>query len=193
MRVKSVLAATACLRRRSRDSRRLEWLASLIAAGLLFQSCAHANAPQVAGTWVGPMLLQTKSQGPVLVQVQIVLRQLGPKLQGSWSTTPSEVYRASGDVTGRIFDVAGRHQVSVGFTFLGKLPGVGAIDDTRCEGTARASGQLTFATTLTTDGRPRESRQPPRWALRLKAFDGVDFGSCGAVGYATWTVIPRRT
>ena len=152
-------------------------------------SCRRAQAPQIAGTWSGTMMLEAPPRAPVVVDVAVVLQQRSGSLDGRWRTKGNVAYRAAGNVTGKIYEVPGRHQVDVRFTFDASPGLVRPLDGIRCEGLGVAEGQLTFAHTI---GSRISSTQDPRWVLRLKAFNGIDFRGCGTVAYATWTLARPR-
>ncbi len=94
-----------------------------------------------------------------------------------------------GEVTGRITREGSRRQVDMDFSFAGSHPD-GAQP---CRGTAKASGQLAYNTTVNSAANAdRTPREEPGWALRLKAFDGFSFEACSPVRYATWTLTRKR-
>jgi hypothetical protein len=123
------------------------------------------------------------------VDVDVVFQQRQGRLNGQWRTNGTVEYRASGIVVGEIHEVPGRHQMDVRFTFDASPGQVRPLDESHCEGTGVAEGQLTYADTI---GEHVPSAQGPRWVIRLKAFKGIDFRGCSRIPYATWTLARQR-
>jgi hypothetical protein len=146
-------------------------------------ACGGADAPSVAGTWSGSMILDSGKGESTSGDVEVTFTQDGNRIEGRWRTL--EGAEATGLVSGTITREESRHAVNVRFTYAGRHPGrsdAGA----NCVGSARADGQLTFNTTMDTAGQP--SRERPGWYIRLKAFEGFTFEACPPIGYATWTL-----
>ena len=122
------------------------------------------------------------------VQVEVTFTQDGDRIGGRWHTTEA-TRGAAGRVTGSIQHDGGRTTVDVVFSFAGSHPFAPAAD-AQCQGSARAEGQLTYNTTVSTDGGP--SPEQPGWGVRLKAFEGFSFDNCPAIRYATWTLARQR-
>ena len=162
---------------------------TMFLATLWLVGCSKTPAPNVTGNWSGPMMLELATGNHTFVTVGVTLQQSGEQLSGRWRTTDTTAFAADGEVTGRIARTPSHHQVDLRFSIVGRhLRGEGP-----CKGAAQASGQLTFNTTVNSEANPSGTpREAPVWALRLKAFDGFQFGSCPPVRYATWTLTRKR-
>jgi hypothetical protein len=167
--------------------RALAALAYCIVVTAAFPSCRHTEAPEIGGTWSGLMMLEVSPRTPVFVDVEVVFHQHRGRLDGRWHTKGTTALAAAGDVVGKIYDVPGRHQVDLQFTFDANPADAKAV---RCEGVGGAAGQLTRAATI---GDRLPSAEDARWIIRLKAFEGIDFRGCGAIPYATWTLARNKT
>jgi hypothetical protein len=169
-------------------------LATFFVVWCSIPSCARPRAPEVTGTWSGPMVLELDKGLNALVDIEVVLEQTDGRLRGRWHTLDSKEYSAAGDVIGTITRTAASQQVDLSFEFVGHHPGSPLSGAAQCAGVARASGQLTNNTTYgTSDRAVDESPGMHGWAIRLKAFDGFSFTSCPAIRYATWTLTRRVT
>ncbi|HEV8395712.1 MAG TPA: hypothetical protein VGQ37_15645 [Vicinamibacterales bacterium] len=132
------------------------------------------------------MMLATPSHQPTFVTVTVALRQSGQRVEGRWSSTEASKHLL-GDATGTILKRNGQYQIDLSVSFRDGSLDRRVSNPADCRGVARASGQLTYVTTRYTDARP-DSQQGSHWAIRLKAFDGIGLGACGAIPYATWTL-----
>ena len=151
--------------------------------------CSKTTAPDVTGTWSGPMMLELAKGAHTFVTVDITLNQDGEQLSGRWRTIDTTEFKADGEVKGRLARTPSHHQVDLRFSFVGRHPSA----EGPCQGAAQASGQLTFNTTVNSGANPPGTpREEPGWALRLKAFEGFPFESCSPVTYATWTLTRKR-
>jgi hypothetical protein len=134
------------------------------------------------------MMLETAKGSHTFVDVEVVLEQTGENVRGRWRTIDAAEHRAAGEVTGTVARVTAQQRVDVTFTFVGHHVG-SPPGGQQCQGAARASGQLTYNTSVDTDGRRvDESIDAHGWSIRLKAFDGFGFRSCSPIPYATWTL-----
>lgn len=150
--------------------------------------CSKTAAPDMTGTWSGPMMVELAKGDHTFVTVDVTLNQDGDRLSGRWRTIETTEFGADGDVTGRIALTPSHQQVDLRFSFVGRHPSAPEAEGP-CRGTADASGQLTFNTTVNSaTNQPSTPREEPGWALRLKAFDGFSFEACSPVRYATWTL-----
>ena len=151
--------------------------------------CLRPTVPDVAGRWSGSMMLELGQGNHAFVTVEVTLNQDGEHLSGRWRTADTTEFAANGDVTGRIARDGSRQQVDMDFSFVRRQPN-GAQP---CTGTAKASGQLTYNTTVSSSAnQDRTPKEEPGWGIRLKAFDGVSFEACSPVRYATWTLTRKR-
>ena len=150
----------------------------LLFAGLCVR--CSSPAPQISGGWSGTMMLDGGDAGPAFIHVAVNVTQDGDRITGSWRSVDAKS-SASGDVAGTMSNENGHQAVTMRFTFAGPHPlkSTAGVD---CIGTARSEGQLTY--NITSD--PAHER--PGWAIRLKAFEGITFESCPAIGYSTWTL-----
>jgi len=165
---------------------------TLVVVTLSAARCIESSAPEMAGTWSGPMMLELAKGNHTFVTVDVTFNQDGEELWGRWQTMDTTEFAAEGELTGRIARTPSRHEIEVRFSFVGRPPGTPPADGA-CRGLARASGQLTFNTTVNSAANPPGMpREKPGWAIRLKAFDGVSFEACSPVRYATWTLIRKR-
>lgn len=146
-------------------------------------SCARTPVPDVRGTWSGEMVLELGKGNSAFVDVEVAIEQSGENIRGRWRTVDSEAHVASGDLTGTLTRTPSHQQVDVTFTFVGHHAGSPASDGRSCQGTARASGMLTYNVTTG----PGATEKPGRY-IRLKAFDGFGFESCAPIRYATWSL-----
>jgi hypothetical protein len=151
--------------------------------------CSNTTMPDLTGTWSGSMMLELAKGNHTFVAVDVTLNQDGEQLSGRWRTSGATEFGADGEVTGRIVRTPSQHQVDLRFSFVGRHPSAGAP----CKGTAQASGQLTFNSTVNSGANPPGTPvEEAGWGLRLKAFDGFPFESCSPVRYATWTLTRKR-
>jgi hypothetical protein len=151
--------------------------------------CSTTTVPDLTGTWSGSMMLELAKGDHTFVAVDVTLNQDGEHLSGRWRTIGATEFGADGEVTGRIARTPSQNQVDLRFSFVGRHPSAGGA----CKGTAQASGQLTFNTTMNSVANPPGTPvEEAGWGLRLKAFDGFPFESCSPVRYATWTLTRKR-
>jgi hypothetical protein len=135
------------------------------------------------------MMLDRGNGAHTFVKVEVTFTQLRDRVSGQWRTLESTAASTAGKVSGTVGNNESQNAMDVSFTFSGEHP-VRAVANIDCSGTARAEGQLTYNTTVTTGGGPEH--EPRGWGIRLKAFNGIEFESCPPIRYATWTLTRQQ-
>ena len=143
---------------------------------------AVGQGREIAGRWSGRMLVDYRSGRNELVPIEVSLTQHRTELTGQWRIAQSSRYSASGTVSGTIQYVSGVRRVDLQFAYDGAVPSrdLRTSPSRTCVGVGRATGQFTIANVS-------GSSEPARGVIRVKAFEGIAFGSpCDPVPYAEW-------